>query len=51
MHLLRVVDLPEEGLPTMPMRGSRGIDITSDLCLWFKIYNLNSNRKDLKRIS
>jgi hypothetical protein len=24
-HLLRVVDLPDEGLPTRPMRGSRGI--------------------------
>ena len=24
-YLLRVVDLPDEGLPTRPMRGSRGI--------------------------
>lgn len=24
-HLFRVVDLPDEGLPTRPMRGSRGI--------------------------
>ena len=24
-HLLRVVDFPEEGLPTSPINGSRGI--------------------------
>lgn len=24
-YLLRVVDLPDDGLPTKPMRGSRGI--------------------------
>lgn len=24
-HLLSVVDLPDEGLPTRPIRGSRGI--------------------------
>ena len=24
-YLLRVVDLPDDGLPTSPMRGSRGI--------------------------
>jgi hypothetical protein len=25
MYLLRVVDLPDDGLPTSPIRGSRGI--------------------------
>lgn len=28
-HLFRVVDLPDEGLPTRPMSGSRGI---ADVC-------------------
>lgn len=25
VHLFNVVDLPDEGLPTKPMRGSRGM--------------------------
>ena len=25
LHLLSVVDLPDEGLPTRPIKGSRGI--------------------------
>ena len=31
LYLLRVVDLPDDGLPTSPMRGSRGIARSSQV--------------------
>jgi hypothetical protein len=41
MYLLRVVDLPDDGLPTSPMRGSRGI-LAGQVIPWRKCRRRNA---------
>lgn len=43
LYLLRVVDLPDDGLPTSPMRGSRGIARSSRVIPSQKIWDCETN--------